>query len=106
VLLECGGKSAVVVLEDAGDLDAVAEHSAFAAFWNMGENCTANSRLLVHRSLREPLLERILQKAGEWIVGDPMDESTRVGALIEPAHMQKVLGHISGASEEGAKLVH
>jgi gamma-glutamyl-gamma-aminobutyraldehyde dehydrogenase len=106
VLLECGGKSPMVVLEDAGDLDAVAEHSAFAAFWNMGENCTANSRLLVHRSLREPLLERILQKAGEWIVGDPMDESTRVGALIEPAHMQKVLGHISGASEEGAKLVH
>jgi len=105
VLLECGGKSPMIVMEDAEDLEAVAGHAAFSAFWNMGENCTANARLLVHARIKDALLQKIVKKAEEWIVGDPMDETTRVGALIEREHMEKVLGHIREAASMGATVI-
>ena len=63
IILECGGKSPQVVLADAADLDAIAQHAVNAAFWNMGENCSCGSRLIVHQSLREALLERIVALA-------------------------------------------
>lgn len=105
ILLECGGKSPMIVMDDAEDLDSVAGHAAFAAFWNMGENCTANARLLVHKNVKDLLLDRVVEKADEWVVGDPLDEATRVGALIESEHMGKVLGHVQDALKEGAQLV-
>jgi len=105
ILLECGGKSPMIVMDDAEDLAAVAAHATFAAFCNMGENCTANARLLVHRNIKDALLAQIVDKTDQWIVGDPLDEATRVGALIERDHMGKVLGHIHDALNAGAQLV-
>ena len=61
-------------------------------FWNMGENCSSGSRLIVHRKLKDKLLARMLEVSKEWIVGDPLDPATKVGPMIEESHMKKVLG--------------
>jgi gamma-glutamyl-gamma-aminobutyraldehyde dehydrogenase len=105
ITLECGGKSPQIVLADAPDLDIVAQHAVAAAFWNMGENCSCGSRLLVAEPLHEGLLEKITALAGTWTVGDPLNPTTRVGALIEAAHLRKVLGYIDAGRQEGARLV-
>ena len=105
VLLECGGKNPMIVMEDAEDLDTVAEHVCNTIFWNMGENCSSNSRLLVHRDKKEELLERILERAHDWVVGNPMEMTTRIGPMIEKSHMEKVLEHIAAAKQDGATLI-
>jgi 4-(gamma-glutamylamino)butanal dehydrogenase len=105
ITLECGGKSPQVVLADPPDLDLVAEQVLFAALVNQGENCSSGSRLIVHRSVQDALLERLVEKLPEWPVGDPMDASTRVGPMIERPHLDKVLGYISAGRSEGARVV-
>jgi len=105
ITLECGGKSPQVIMADAVNLDRVAEHATNAAFWNMGENCSCGSRLIVHRDVREQLLERIVEKTREWIVGDPLDPATKVGAMIEGPHLDKVLGYIEQGGREGATVI-
>lgn len=105
VLLECGGKSPAIVMPDADNLDAVADHVANAIFWNAGQNCSANSRLIVHSSLKDELLDLVQEKASEWIVGDPLDPTTRIGTIIEEPHMNKILENIEAAEGEGANLV-
>ncbi len=105
VLLECGGKNPMVVMPDAEDLDIVADHAANSIFWNMGENCSSNSRILVHESLKAELIDLIVERARDWVVDDPMKTACRIGPLIEESHMEKVLGHIEQAKKDGAKLV-
>ncbi len=105
VLLECGGKNPFVVMHDADDLDAIAEHAANAIYWNGGQNCSSNSRLIVHRSLKDELLGLLLEKSREWTVGDPLDPNTRIGAMIEPEHLDKVLDNINSGHVEGADCV-
>ena len=94
VSLECGGKNPAVVLADAEDLDLVAEHVVMAAFWNMGENCSANSRLIVDRAVKDPLVERILARLRDWRTGDPLDPANRLGALVDADHFRKVCGYL------------
>jgi 4-(gamma-glutamylamino)butanal dehydrogenase len=105
VLLELGGKSPQIVFEDADDLAHVAANVAVAIFWNMGENCSAGSRLLVHRSKRAALLEAVVEELRAWPVGDPLDPATRIGALISRSHMETVLRYIDAGRAEGARLV-
>ena len=105
IVLECGGKSPQLVMADAADLDAVASHACNAAFWNMGENCSCGSRLIVDRRIKDQLLEKIATASRQWTVGDPLDPATRVGALIERQHLDKVLGYIQIGRDEGARLV-
>ncbi|MBM1310769.1 aldehyde dehydrogenase [Sulfitobacter mediterraneus] len=97
VVLEMGGKNPCVVLKDAENLDAVAAHIVNGAFWNMGENCSAISRLIVHRDVKEVLLNRIEAHAREWPLGDPLDPETRLGAMVSKAHFDKVSGYLDGA---------
>ena len=104
VILELGGKSPQVVLEDAPDLDMVAANAVNAAFWNMGENCSSGSRLIVHRRLKDELLEKIIALVRTWKVGDQLDPETRVGPLIGPDHMETVLKYIDAGRSEGAKV--
>ncbi|MBV6324754.1 aldehyde dehydrogenase [Duganella violaceipulchra] len=106
VVLECGGKSPALVLADAADLPRVAQQVATGALFCQGENCSAGSRLIVHRSRKDELLELVKGAFDEWRVGDPLDPATRVGALIEPGHMQRVLAYIDGGKAQGAALVH
>ena len=105
IVLECGGKSPHVVMADARDLDLVADNIAFAGFTNMGENCTCGSRVIVHRSVRDDLLERVVAKTAEWTVGDPSDPGTRIGPMIEAPHLAKVMGYIDAGKREGARVV-
>lgn len=95
VTLEMGGKNPAIVMDDAENLDRVAAHLVNGAFWNMGENCSASSRLIVHRKVKDRLVERILAHAREWPVGDPLDPVNRIGALVSPAHFDKVRGYLS-----------
>jgi gamma-glutamyl-gamma-aminobutyraldehyde dehydrogenase len=97
VVLECGGKNPAIVMDDAEDLDLVAGHVVNAAFWNMGENCSAASRLIVHEDVKHALLERIVARLRDWKTGDPLDPQNHLGALIDGGHCRKVASYLDGA---------
>lgn len=99
VVLECGGKNPAIVLNDAENLDLVAAHIVNAAFWNMGENCSANSRLIVHKDIKARLLQCILARVKEWRTGDPLDPSNHLGALIDHEHTCKVSSYLNSAGK-------
>lgn len=103
VVLELGGKNPCIVLDDAEDLDAVAAHVVNGAFWNMGQNCSAASRLIVQTGIKDKLLKKVAEHAREWVVGDPLNPEVRVGALISKAHFAKVSGYLAQTAK--AKLV-
>jgi acyl-CoA reductase-like NAD-dependent aldehyde dehydrogenase len=105
VSLECGGKSPNVVMADFEDIERVARASAFAIFFNQGEMCSAGSRLIVHESLREPLLAGIANVAATLRPGDPLDPATRLGAIVDAQQLQRVLGYIDAGRQDGAQLV-
>ena len=94
VTLEMGGKNPAVVLDDAENLDRVAAHIVNGAFWNMGENCSASSRLIVQSGVKDALLARIMAHAREWPMGDPLNPANRVGALVSKAHFEKVCSYL------------
>ena len=94
VTLEMGGKNPAIVLNDVENLDRVAAHVVNGAFWNMGQNCSATSRLIVQSGVKDELLGRIISHAREWPMGDPLDPHNRVGALVSTAHYKKVCGYL------------
>ncbi|NML77060.1 aldehyde dehydrogenase [Rhizobium sp. S-51] len=101
VTLEMGGKNPAVVLNDAENLDRVAAHIVNGAFWNMGENCSASSRLIVQSGIKDELLKRIVAHAREWPMGDPLNPENRVGALVSKTHFDKVASYL----EKGQKVL-
>src|SRR5699024_10281192 len=105
IVLECGGKNPCIVLDDADKLDVVAEHVTQAVFWNMGENCSSNSRLIVHRDIKDALLERVVQRTRDWRTGDPLEPGNTLGAIVDQAQYDKILGYIKSGQEEGARVV-
>ena len=105
VTLELGGKSPAVVLASPPDMDIVVEQVLFGALMNMGENCSQGSRLIVHRSVQDELVERLAAGLADWTVGDPMDPATRIGPMIEQPHLDKVMGYIDRGRAEGARVV-
>lgn len=106
VSLECGGKSPNIVLADCGDLDKAAQAAAAAIFFNQGEMCSAGSRLLVQEPIREALIEKVTALAHNFVPGDPLDPSTRLGAIVDQQQMQRVLGYIDAGRSDGARLRH
>lgn len=106
ILLEMGGKSPTIVMPDIDDFDYVADEIAAATLWNMGENCTQNSRVLIHKDIKEKLTAKILEKVAEWSMGDPFEPKNRLGSLVEEKHMNKVLEYIEIAKNEGGKLLY
>jgi gamma-glutamyl-gamma-aminobutyraldehyde dehydrogenase len=105
ITLECGGKNPSIVLSDATHLDDVASHVVGAVFWNMGQNCTSNSRFIVHKSLQNEMMERIESKLADWPTGDPLDPKNALGAMITKEHFDKVMGDIATAKTQGASVV-
>ena len=103
VVLECGGKNPALVLEDAEHLDLVADHIVNAAFWNMGENCSAASRLIVHKAVKAPLMDHILARLRDWRTGDPLDPANHLGALVDADHLKKVKGYLKKGAITGGK---
>jgi len=104
IVLECGGKSPAIVMADVKNLAPVVENIATGILFCQGENCSAGSRLLVHRSIADKLLAQLKPVFAQWKVGDPLNADTRIGALIEQAHLQKVLGLIERGKAEGGQV--
>ncbi|MBM7060250.1 aldehyde dehydrogenase [Pseudomonas sp. UL073] len=105
VWLECGGKSANLVFADCQDLDLAAEKAAFGIFFNQGEVCSANSRLLVERSIHDEFVERLQAKARDWQPGDPLNPASRAGAIVDERQTARVLEFIRGAEAAGVQCV-
>ncbi len=104
VTMELGGKSPFIVFEDA-DLDNAVSGALMANFYSAGEVCSNGTRVFVHRSVKQAFLDRLTARVAKMVIGDPLDPSTHVGALISRAHMDKVLAYIAQGKAEGARLV-
>ncbi len=104
VTLELGGKSPIIVFEDA-NLDNAVSGALLGNFYSAGEVCSNGTRVFVHRSVKRAFLERLLERVARMRIGDPLDPTTQVGALISQAHMNKVLGYIAHGKSEGARLL-
>ena len=105
IVLECGGKNPAVVMNDVEDIDVVAQHVVNGAFWNMGENCSASSRLIVHADVKDELLARIGVHMREWKMGNPLDPEYRIGSLVSQSHFEKVRSYLEQAGAENLRVV-
>ncbi|MGE8322859.1 MAG: aldehyde dehydrogenase [Pseudomonas sp.] len=105
VWLEAGGKSPNIVFADAPDLQGAAEAAAGAIAFNQGEVCTAGSRLLVERSIKDKFLPMVVEALKGWKAGNPLDPATNVGALVDHQQMNTVLSYIEAGHKDGATLV-
>jgi len=105
IVLECGGKSPQVVFDDAILDEAAINNILSAAFWNMSENCSCGSRLIVHSSQKESLLSQLKKGLKAWKVGSPYESDTAIGPMIEKTHFEKVCHYLKTAKDEGATLI-
>jgi len=103
VTLELGGKSPLIICEDA-DLDEAVQGAMMANFYTQGEICSNGTRVYVAEPIKEEFLEKLIEKTKRMVIGDPTVMETQVGALISQEHLEKVLGYIKIGKEEGAKL--
>ncbi|MEQ1956559.1 aldehyde dehydrogenase [Mesorhizobium sp. CN2-181] len=103
--LEMGGKSPLIVLDDAQISDDLVSNAVSAAFWNGGQNCSANMRQIIDRKVKDAFLGKVLEKAGELKLGDPLDPATDMGAMVTAEHRERVLGYIGKGKSEGANLL-
>ena len=102
---ELGGKSANIVCADCPDLDAAVAAAIGSIYFNQGESCNAPSRLFVEASIKDRFLEKALAMVPNFLPGDPLDESTVMGAIVDSIQLKTVLGFIESGREEGAQLV-
>ncbi|MET9401791.1 aldehyde dehydrogenase family protein [Kitasatospora sp. NPDC002965] len=105
VSLETGGKSPQVLMADALSYgDDLIDNMVEAAFLTMGQNCTAGSRILVHRRIAEEVLERFTAAAGQLVIGDPADPHTQIGPLINRSAFDRITGAVEAARSGGARV--
>jgi gamma-glutamyl-gamma-aminobutyraldehyde dehydrogenase/4-guanidinobutyraldehyde dehydrogenase/NAD-dependent aldehyde dehydrogenase len=103
--LECGGKTGHIILADCSDLDAAAEAAAYGIFFNQGEMCTAGSRLILDAPIKDAVLEKLTAFAANMQPGNPLDPETRLGAMVNQEHTQRVMEYIRLGNEEAELLV-
>ncbi|KJY81767.1 aldehyde dehydrogenase [Vibrio galatheae] len=104
VFAEAGGKNANIVFEDCDDLDRAAAETAAGCFYNQGEVCVAATRLLVHESIKDRFVDKVISAAQAFMPKDPLDTESSMGALIDQEHKAKVLDYIALGQAEGAVL--
>ncbi len=102
--LELGGKGPQIVFADA-DLDAAADGIAYGVYHNAGQCCISGSRLLVEESIRDEIMDRVLAISAKVPYGDPLNDRTRIGAMISQAHIAKVEGYVRAGEAAGAELL-
>jgi aminomuconate-semialdehyde/2-hydroxymuconate-6-semialdehyde dehydrogenase len=102
--LELGGKNPNIIFSDC-DFEQAVSTSIHSSFSNQGEICLCGSRILVERSLYEKFVSEFVKRTKELVVGDPLEESTRMGALVSEPHMSKVLSYIQLAQQEGGQIL-
>ena len=102
---ELGGKSANLIFADCDDIDRAIKVSAGNMFYNQGESCNAPSRLFVEASIADRVSERLAQLAPRFAPGDPLDENTVMGAIVDQTQLDTVMGYIAAGKEEGAECL-
>lgn len=103
VTLELGGKSPLVVFEDA-DVDSAVGGAMLANFYSTGQVCSNGTRVFVHESIRDQFAEKLVRRTEAMIIGDPMDEQTQMGPLVSAEHFKKVAAYFQTAPEQGECL--
>ena len=104
VTLELGGKSPLIIFEDA-DIDNAVSAALLANFYSAGEICSNGTRVFVHVSIRDRFLAALKERVEKIRVGEPLDPQTQMGSLISQGHMEKVLEYIEIGKQEGARLL-
>ncbi len=104
VSLECGGKTPNIVFADTPDLDTAARGAADGIFYNSGQVCDAASRLIVEDKIHDVFLAKVTALAKSYEPGDPLDEKTQMGAMVDATQTKRVLGFIEKGKAEGATL--
>lgn len=104
VTMELGGKSPLIVFDDANLDDAVGA-AMLGNFYSAGQVCSNGTRVFVHRAVKDRFLDKLAQRSATIRLGDPLDEATQMGPLVSAAQLYKVLGYIETAQREGARLV-
>lgn len=102
--LECGGKSPQIVMTDCDNLDAAANAAAWGVFYDQGQVCTAGTRLLVQKDIKDQFLEKVAGIATGLKPGNPLDPATEFGSLVDETQLNTVLGYIEKGAAEGAQL--
>lgn len=101
VWLECGGKSPNLVFADCDDLDAAADMAAFGIFFNQGEVCSANSRLLVEKKIADTFIEKLAERAANFKPGNPLDPASSMGAIVDETQTGRVMSFIEHGRQSG-----
>ena len=105
ITLETGGKSPLIIFEDA-DLKSAAEWTHNGIMGNMGQNCTATSRVFIHENIYDEFLQIVLEYVAKHSqIGDPFDDSTLHGPQVSKAQYDRVLSYIKIAKDEGARII-
>ncbi|CAM3139915.1 aldehyde dehydrogenase family protein [Filibacter tadaridae] len=104
VSLEMGGKNAVIVMDDA-DIDLAVEGILWSAFGTAGQRCTACSRVIVHKDIKVELEQKLIEAMKGLSIGDGLDESVKIGPVINEKALEKIHGYVEIGKEEGAKLL-
>jgi betaine-aldehyde dehydrogenase len=104
VTLELGGKSPLIIFDDA-NIDNAVSGALLANFYSSGQVCSNATRVFVHRSIKAAFMERLVRRVNAMRIGDPMNPQTQVGSLISEEHMHKVLSYIARGRAEGAQIL-
>ncbi len=104
VTMELGGKSPLIVFEDA-DLDDAVSGAILGNFYSSGQVCSNGTRVFVQHGIKEAFLARLVERLQGAVIGDPLDPETNFGPMVSEAQLQIVLGYIARGVEEGARLV-
>ncbi|AEE76907.1 aldehyde dehydrogenase [Arabidopsis thaliana] len=104
VSLELGGKSPLLIFNDA-DIDKAADLALLGCFYNKGEICVASSRVFVQEGIYDKVVEKLVEKAKDWTVGDPFDSTARQGPQVDKRQFEKILSYIEHGKNEGATLL-
>ena len=104
VTMELGGKSPMIVFDDANIENAVSG-AILGNFYSSGQVCSNGTRVFVHRAIKDKFLERLTERLGNAVIGDPMDPDTSFGPMVSERQMNIVLGYVEKGLAEGARLV-
>ena len=105
IILELGGKSPMVILDDVKDYSAAVESALVAAFSNSGQNCTANSRIIVPNKRKEEFVSMMVEGLKQnWHLGNTLDPRTNLGSMISKGHYESVMGYINRGIEAGVRV--
>jgi acyl-CoA reductase-like NAD-dependent aldehyde dehydrogenase len=105
VVAECGGKSPQIIFDDGVDLDAACDSIAGFLLVNQGQICSVGSRLLVEESIERVVLDKLLSRLGNVVIGDALSAATTFGPLASKAQLERVMAYIVGGARDGAQLV-